>query len=329
MTTAGIILLVVCLGLGAGGAWAVSRYGHRIGLTDAPSQRSSHRTPTPKGGGIGILAAFIVSSIGLGVPWLLWVPLTVVSLMSLFGDYKELSPSKRLAIQLVMGLLVFWWVVAPESDPLMKAAFSLPAVVFIVGTANFYNFMDGINGIAGISAVVGFGLLVAFGLVSGLSLSQIQLPICLGAACLGFLPFNIPKAKVFMGDVGSVLLGFLFGVLLLQAADSLIDLLVLSSFLFTFYADELTTMVLRFKRGENLLKAHRSHAYQLLANEMKTPHLEVSLTYGAVQLVVGTSMLLLKAFDVHAIVMIVVFVVYCAGFVFASYAVRKTSAQRA
>jgi len=79
-------------------------------------------------------------------------------------------------------------------------------VIFVVGTANFYNFMDGINGIAGITGIVGFGLIAFYTSNSGYSTILSTLAICMSLSCVGFLPFNVPKAKVFMGDVGSILL---------------------------------------------------------------------------------------------------------------------------
>ncbi|GAG76553.1 unnamed protein product, partial [marine sediment metagenome] len=96
-----------------------------------------------------------------------------------------------------------------------------------------------------------------------------------------------------MGDVGSVLLGFTFAAIVAQLSNSFLDFVCLSSFLFTFYADELTTMFLRIKNRENLLRPHRKHLYQILANEKKFPHWQVSAGYGAVQLILG--MLILSA----------------------------------
>jgi Fuc2NAc and GlcNAc transferase len=81
-------------------------------------------------------------------------------------------------------------------------------------------------------------------------------------SCIGFLPFNVPKAKVFMGDVGSILLGFIFSGMAVYLFNDVLDFICLSSFLFPFYADELTTMIVRLKDGENLTNAHRRHLYQ-------------------------------------------------------------------
>jgi Fuc2NAc and GlcNAc transferase len=156
--------------------------------------------------------------------------------------------------------------------------------VFIVGTVNYYNFMDGINGIAGITGVVGFGLLGWFAAVEGADPGIIALCVCLGLACLGFLPFNMPKARVFMGDVGSILLGFVFAGMVVWLSKSVLDFLCLANFLFPFYADELTTLVVRLKDGDKLTKPHRKHLYQLLANERGIAHWKESVGYGVLQL---------------------------------------------
>ena len=166
--------------------------------------------------------------------------------------------------------------------------------------------MDGINGIAGITGVVGFGLLAFSATLSAVSPSFVTLAICMALSCLGFLPFNIPKARVFIGDVGSILLGFVFAGMVAWLSKSLLDFFCLASFLFPFYADELTTMGVRLKDGEKLFNPHRKHLYQLLANELKIAHWKVAVGYGILQLVVGLSVL----------------AAYLCGFIWLSYFVR-------
>ncbi len=193
--------------------------------------------------------------------------------------------------------------------------------IFIVGTANFYNFMDGINGIAGITGVVGFGLLSYYAYISGHKASIFTLSICISLACLGFLPFNMPKARVFMGDVGSILLGFVFAGMVVWLSKSLLDFVCLAAFLFPFYADELTTMVVRLRDGESLLNPHRRHLYQLLANEYEIPHWKVSVGYGITQLLIGISILLIK--DIGNIAVISTLIFYFCGISMLSFLIRK------
>ena len=187
-------------------------------------------------------------------------------------------------------------------SPCIPYILILPLCVFIVGTSNFFNFMDGINGIAGISGAVAFCLIAAFCHFQGDSHALQIFAACMAAACLGFLPLNLPRARVFMGDVGSVLLGFTFAILCIALAGSVADFLVLCGFLSTFYADALTTLYIRKRDGERLSQAHRRHLYQVLANRMLIPHWKVSLGYGAVQAGIGVLLLSLRPAGVEVIV---------------------------
>lgn len=134
-------------------------------------------------------------------------------------------------------------------------------------------------------------LLAVFNILTGGDSRFSILSICIALSCLGFLPFNFPKAKVFMGDVGSIMLGFVFASIVVMASKSFLDFVCLAGFLFPFYADEFVTMAVRIKDGENLLKAHRRHFYQLLANEISIDHWKVSVGYSILQIVVGLSLL--------------------------------------
>jgi len=180
--------------------------------------------------------------------------------------------------------------------------------------------MDGINGIAGITGTVGFGLLALFNFLAGGDSNFSVLSICLALSCLGFLPFNMPKARVFMGDVGSILLGFTFAGMVAWLSKGPLDFICLAAFLFPFYADELTTMAVRIRDGENLLRAHRRHLYQLLANEKGVSQWKISVGYGMLQLVVGVTVLLLKPFG--GIMILPILMTYFAGFVMVSYFIR-------
>jgi len=167
-------------------------------------------------------------------------------------------------------------------------------VLFVVASANVYNFMDGINGIAGITGIVAFTLLAWTGWMRGESSTWVLAAAALAAAVAGFLPFNFPRARVFMGDVGSILLGFVFAVFVVAWSRTLADLVMFCSFLFPFYADEWLTLVPRLRSGVSLLRPHRRHVYQVLANQMGMPHWKVSSLYGFVQLAVAGGALLLR-----------------------------------
>ncbi len=283
--------------LGLAGAWIVSCYGSHLGLVDIPSVRSSHKVPTPKGGGIGILFAFILACILYKVSAWFFLPASCLSFFSLIGDRVHISPRIRLAVQfasafvLLLGLgnlAVFHSLVGQASCSLPCLLFmSFLAAVFVVGTANFYNFMDGINGIAGITGIIGFGLLAGYGLSHHREPGLVMVCIGMATACAGFLPFNLPRAKVFMGDVGSILLGFLFAASVLVFSSNVEEFVLLSGFLFPFYADELVTMAERIRDRQSLSMPHRRHLYQVLANEAGIAHWKVSLGYGLFQFMAG------------------------------------------
>jgi UDP-N-acetylmuramyl pentapeptide phosphotransferase/UDP-N-acetylglucosamine-1-phosphate transferase len=318
-TLALYILSFIC---GVAGAWGIAKHGSRLQLLDTPTNRSSHSKVTPKGGGIGILGAFIIVSLVLQFPVTFWLPAGVVAAVGLYGDRNALlSPLFRLIIQFGSAV-VFLIGIADKFPKTFPWVFIFPVLLlFIVGTANFYNFMDGINGISSITGIVGFGLLAGFFYSSTSGTLLGKLAICLAFACLGFLPFNMLKAKVFMGDVGSILLGFVFAQVVIWFSHSLLDFISLTSFLFPFYADELTTMVIRLKNGDNLLRPHRKHTYQLLVNEHGIAHWKISIAYGVIQLLVGVSVLSLKNQGITAVLFLLT--LYMGIFVLLSWKIRK------
>ncbi len=273
------------------GAFLVAQLGLGWGLMDAPKARSSHQIPIPKGGGIGILAIFFVGSIWWRIPWTIWIPACVLSLVSLLGDYREISFKIRLALQVCSAGIFSGSIFFGKSTSELPAGLAILlfvfGVLFITATANYYNFMDGINGIAGLTGIIAFSFLGLFGLFEGKDTAWVALAFGVAAACLGFLPLNFPRAKVFLGDVGSILLGFLFASLVLWFSQSLTEFILLSSFLFPFYADELSTLIVRVKDGDSLTKAHRRHIYQILANQAGLSHAVVTVIYGIIQTVVA------------------------------------------
>ncbi|MGB5745476.1 MAG: glycosyltransferase family 4 protein, partial [Desulfobacterales bacterium] len=302
MNGATYFLYLLCIGLSAVGAWIFSKHGHRLNLLDQPNDRSSHRNSTPKGGGIGILAGFIASALISKLPGFFWIPAVMLSMVSFVGDRYHLLPIIRLLFQFTASVIFLFgvWNTHPYSS--VGYILIIPLALYIVGTTNYYNFMDGINGLAAVTGIVGFGLLAFYGAYSAASPGLIPLNICMALCCMGFLPFNMPNAKVFMGDVGSILLGFVFAVMVVWYSTSLIDFLCLASFLFPFYADEITTELIRLKNGEKLWLPHRKHLYQLLANEYSISHWKVSMGYGIAQLIIGASILFMFERGVFAII---------------------------
>jgi Fuc2NAc and GlcNAc transferase len=329
------LLLLVSLALGAGGAWLIAGIPFRGHLLDHPGDRSSHGTPTPRGGGVGILIAFTVAAMTLRVPTTLLFAAVLVSVVSFYGDFIRISVRFRLVVQFFAAAMCLMPLLPRLSDyynvsvfapvPILFPVILLLVLLFVIGTANFYNFMDGINGMAGLGGFIGFGLLGLYTMNrpsgSELELSLSLLSLCVALACLGYLPYNIPRARVFMGDVGSVLLGFVFAALAIMLARNFLDMLCFLALLFPFYADELTTMYVRLRARESLLHPHRRHLYQLLANECRIAHWKVAAAYGVAQLAISLGVLTAYPIGVHVVFILLIFSFF--AFSLVTYVVRK------
>ena len=271
--------------VGAMGAFIIGKFGSSFGFMDVCNVRSSHAVNTSRAGGIGILIVFLISGLfWVGNPYFI-IPIALAGLLGLAEDRFSLSSKFRLIFQLVLSVFLIFQFVGVASFP--QIFLSVFWIVFITGTANFYNFMDGIDGIAGLTGVVYFALFAIFTHLFLKEPTITFLSLALSSACGGFLLFNFPRAKVFMGDVGSILLGFASSSLIFKASTDINIFLCLTMFLCTFYADSLVTLYYRWRRKENLMVAHRSHLYQYMSNELKIPHWKVSLGYAMVQFVFG------------------------------------------
>ena len=261
------------LGASAGAAFLLSLIGARLlipvlrrRLLDEPNERSSHNVPTPRGGGIAVVGAVLLVWLGLTAAGRLpagLLPVAAAALgiaaVSWFDDLHGLSPVARLVAQLAavaFGMealpsrAVFQGWLPPVLDDLVVALVWLWFV-------NLFNFMDGIDGIAGSeAAAIGLGLaLIASAPETAL------LGTAIAGAAVGFLVWNWAPARIFLGDVGSVPLGYLLGFLLLGAAarGAWLPALILPAY---FLADATLTLLRRLARGERVWEAHREHFYQ-------------------------------------------------------------------
>jgi UDP-GlcNAc:undecaprenyl-phosphate GlcNAc-1-phosphate transferase len=283
----------------------------RVAILDRPNHRSSHEVATPRSGGVAIIVGFLVAMTGsvltipgLVVPWMLigsfLAAAMLLSAVSLADDVKGVRARWKFAAQLVAGniLVAGGFRVEVLSLPglgTVEIGFlgSLLAVAWILFLTNAYNFMDGINGIAGLTAIVGaLGLaLVAAGTGNAF---VVLCCVAIVAGCVGFLAYNFPAGKIFMGDVGSQFLGLLFGALTLigRAGDGtagVISVFVVPMLFAVFAFDVLFTLVRRALAGEKLSEAHRGHLYQLCVR-MGGSHVQVTALYagfGAVQAIVA------------------------------------------
>lgn len=305
-----VMVCIICGMIGAVGAWVIHKYGFKLGIVDVPNERSSHDNVIPKGGGIGIWAAFVFCSVYLDVSKSFWISGFVLALVSFVGDRLDIRPKIRLVVQFGCGLVFLIGLMAELDANFMGYLLIVPLSVFIVGTANFYNFMDGINGIAGITGVIGFLLLAVYGYGACADSVYIALSIAMACSCAGFLPFNVPRAKVFMGDVGSILLGFVFACMVVVISKDLSDFICTAAFLFPFYLDELATMVVRIQDGDNLTHPHRKHIYQLLANQRGIAHWKVAVSYGLLQLFVSISVIMVKPYGMVSLILLLLLYSY-------------------
>lgn len=291
-----ILLALVLLG-----TWSMTlalyRYALARNMLDMPNQRSSHQVPTPRGGGMSIVIAFslalpVLAAAGLLESRQLWALLGSGGLVALVGfldDHRPIAARWRLLVHFFAAAWgLFWFGGMPElkffgisvSSGLLWSSIGL---VYLVWLLNLYNFMDGIDGIAGVEAIsvcLGAALLYLFVGRNEMAL----LPAVLAVACAGFLFWNFPPARIFMGDVGSGYLGILLGLLSVQAAWVEPGLfwawLIL---LGVFVVDASVTLLRRLLRGERVYEAHRSHAYQHASRRLGG-HLPVTLAVAVINL---------------------------------------------
>jgi Fuc2NAc and GlcNAc transferase len=280
-----MMLVVASLLTGFGGALFMVRHGLRLGFIDHPDHRSAHAAPVPRGGGIGILAGMVGSGLFLGMPPLLLLAMAMVGLVSFADDRFGLPAWLRLGFHLLAAALV----VGGSGEVVgLGAPWAFCFwVLFIAGTGNIFNFMDGIDGMAGVSGLIAYVLLGLFALAAQADSALSLLCFAVAAACLGFLPCNYPRARVFMGDVGSVSLGFLFAALVFMLHDDARSFLIMVSLLLPFYVDATLTLLSRATRKANLFTPHADHLYQRLVGAYRLPHTTVTMVYGGLQLTIG------------------------------------------
>lgn len=253
------------------------RLADRFNIIDKPNERSSHANHIIRGGGIIFVIAVMLWYFNAQQwPWFV-LAVVVISVVSFLDDINSMPVNARFFFQfLCLGLLfIQLW---PLSWPWY---FIFLAVPFCIGTLNAFNFMDGINGITGVYSLT---VLLSMAWINRqIHFTDDVLLILVSISLVVFLFFNFrKKAKCFAGDVGSVSMALVLIFLLLQLIQATNNFLWPLLFL-VYGVDSLTTIFFRLRRKENILKAHRTHLYQFLCNEMKIPHLVVAAGYGITQ----------------------------------------------
>lgn len=259
---------------------SVRRFALSRGVLDVPNARSSHKAVTPRGGGLATVVVTAVAWLALAIhgpiPLRLFMALVVggaaVAAVGFVDDRRPVPARLRLTVHLAAAIWALLCLGAPAALTLGSQSVSLGwmgvllAVLGIVWFLNLFNFMDGIDGIAASEAIfivcAGPLLMLPDGTASGVL--AVALP--LAASCCGFLLWNWPPAKIFMGDVGSGYLGYVIGVMVLALIrynpNAAWVWLILGG---VFFVDATVTLIRRAARGERVAEAHRSHAYQWLA----------------------------------------------------------------
>lgn len=271
-----IYLLAIIFILSLGLTGFLRRYALAKNIMDIPNQRSSHVVPTPRGGGVAFIIAVLMA-----FPFVWYLGFEVVSIgtalvsaglfvavLGFFDDRNPLPAYFRLLGHFSASMIALYWLDGmPSIDFLgwtipVSWGLNTLAVLYLVWLLNLYNFMDGINGIAAIEAIsVCLGGACIYWLNTDNTL--LGLPLVLAAAVAGFLWWNFPSARIFMGDSGSNFLGLALGILSIQAAG------IKSQFfwawlilLAVFIVDATVTLLFRLFKGRKVYQAHCDHAYQ-------------------------------------------------------------------
>jgi len=276
--------------------WAVMHFAGRLRMVDLPSERSSHDRPVPRGGGIAIALTFmtgvvIASFHAIPDSWLLAVVLGGGGLVASIGvadDYRHVPARWRLVVHVLAAGWTLYCMdgipggLLPGAPPLVL---NILGVLSIVSLINLYNFMDGIDAIAGIETItVCLGGIVLY--VFSVPGDTAWVPPTILLACVaGFLFWNYPPARIFLGDSGSGFLGFMMAVFCIQAAQREPAMFWAWIILLgVFIVDSCVTLARRVARRQRWYEAHRSHAYQFAARKYCT-HATVSLAVGAINLI--------------------------------------------
>ncbi|MDQ3082466.1 MAG: glycosyltransferase family 4 protein [Gemmatimonadota bacterium] len=269
-------------------------------LLDIPNERSSHSSPTPRGGGLAIaftaLGGIILAAMWKWIDWNLAIALTgggsMIAAVGWIDDHRDLPALVRFAVQFLSAAWAMFWLgglpaLTVGSTQLSLGIAGIPlGVIGIVWAINLYNFVDGIDGLAA-------GEAVTTGMIGGLILLAMghyglaMVSLLIAAANAGFLPLNWAPAKLFMGDVGSGMLGYLFAELAIASENAgavplLIWVLLLGAFVF----DATVTLCRRIAHGERWYHAHHSHAYQRMVQAGRS-HAQVSSMILAINFVLA------------------------------------------
>jgi len=289
--------------LGAAMSLAIGGFMISAGIGDIPEERSNHKGVTPTGGGLGILAALAILTLVLPkgeiytselaqILSLIWA----VGFLGLCDDLYALSARIKFPLLCLICAAAIWVIGPVESLPDGDANLAIPIWAGAIGSflwlfvvTNIVNFMDGSNGLMLVLMGIATAILSAVTWLLDSSQASMIL-LMLAAGILGLIPYNVrPKARIFTGDTGALVIGFTFAVgalWFIQEAPEARSAYLAPVLIMPFLADGLLTMLVRAMRGENLTKPHRLHLYQRLIRQGLT-HMTVLLMYSCVGLVLA------------------------------------------
>lgn len=272
------------------------QYALKKNIIDNPNERSSHSIPTPRGGGVAVVVSYIVGVILLiyfghlsqHIGLTLIVSGFIIALLGFLDDHGHINSMLRLAIHFMVAIGVVvslggFSEVKIFNDFSLGFSANIIAVLFLVWLLNLYNFMDGINGIASVEAITTMMSMVVIYFIFNLQLN-IEILWLLTACVFGFLLWNFPKAKIFMGDACSGFLGLTLGILALIALKE--DIALFCAWIIclgVFIVDATFTLIRRVLSGYKMYDAHRSHAYQILSRKFSS-HTPVTIAVALVNI---------------------------------------------
>lgn len=286
----------------------IVRY-QRIGRFDVPNDRSMHVQKTPTGAGIVIVGLLLLVCCVLLITFKATqlMPLAIIiaslAVIGWFDDKSNLSIKIRFLAFLVVGIFLLFTIGMIDDLSVASIKLVLPALLAAVLTLfgfvwliNLYNFMDGMDGLAGMQTVIAAGAFSFLFAQAESPIANLAMLLCMSliALTLGFLVWNWSPAKIFLGDVGSLPIGGLFGVLTILAVNEVgVSIYSCILILLVFVFDTAYTLILRAMRGENITQAHSSHIYQRLA-KAGMPHYQVVLFYSLLMLCFASLAVLLE-----------------------------------
>jgi len=292
-----IWLLALVVGVSFLGTGALRKYALARSLIDIPNARSSHSVPTPRGGGVAIVLSFLIA-----LPVLAWTdavawPMALallgaggwIAIIGFLDDHGHIAARWRLLAHFGGAIWALFWIGGMAPINLFGNEFSLGWLGYVIGAfylvwmLNLYNFMDGIDGLASVEAICAcVGACLVYWIAGHTSLAIA--PLVLAMAVLGFLVWNFPPAKIFMGDAGSGFLGIALAVMSLYAAwTNPLFLWAWLILLGVFIVDATFTLIRRLLRGDKVYEAHRSHGYQYASRKYGS-HRAITLAIAAINL---------------------------------------------